>query len=258
MLFRSPVNFNSPYKATNIIDFWKRWHITLNRFFTKYVYIPLGGNRKGEARMYLNLLLVFLLSGLWHGAGWNFIVWGALHGVLYVATRFRQKRFAHSLLNVAEPVGNGDDRHSGNTAVRHTNVRRIFVTFVSRIALFIYVSVAWVYFRAESIGQANQMLVTALRGPVQKVSVQLAECLRPDEFWYVLKVLHLDRMSFSGYIPMAIVLTVGLYLAMVGPNAAQRMEKMKYRAVSVLVFAVLMVWCVLTFSQVSTFLYFNF
>ena len=102
------------------------------------------------------------------------------------------------------------------------------------------------------------MLVTALRGPVQKVSVQLAECLRPDEFWYVLKVLHLDRMSFSGYIPMAIVLTVGLYLAMVGPNAAQRMEKMKYRAVSVLVFAVLMVWCVLTFSQVSTFLYFNF
>ena len=132
------------------------------------------------------------------------------------------------------------------------------MTFVSRIALFIYVSVAWVYFRAESIGQANQMLVTALRGPVQKVSVQLAECMRPDEFWYVLKVLHLDRMSFSGYIPMAIVLTVGLYLAMVGPNAAQRMEKMKYRAVSVLVFAVLMVWCVLTFSQVSTFLYFNF
>ncbi len=253
-----PVNFNSPYKATNIIDFWKRWHITLNRFFTKYVYIPLGGNRKGEARMYLNLLLVFLLSGLWHGAGWNFIIWGALHGVLYVATRFWQKRFAHSLLNVEGQIGNGDNRSLGNTAVRHTNVRRIFVTIVSRIALFIYVSVAWVYFRAESIGQANQMLLTALRGPVQKVSVQLAECLRPDEFWYILKVLHLDRMAYSGYIPMAIVLTVGLYLAMIGPNAAQRMEKMKYRAVSVLIFAVLMVWCVLTFSQVSTFLYFNF
>ena len=146
-------------------------------------------------------------------------------------TRFWQKQFAHSLANV---------------------------TFVSRIALFIYVSVAWVYFRAESIGQANQMLLTAVRGSVQKVSAQLAECLRLDEFWYVLKVLHLDRMAYSGYIPMAVVLAVGLYLAMAGPNAAQRMEKMKYRPVSVAVFAVLMIWCVLTFSQVSTFLYFNF
>lgn len=83
-----PVNFDSPYKATNIVDFWKRWHITLNRFFTKYVYIPLGGNRKGRARMYGNLMIVFVLSGLWHGAGWNYIIWGAMHGVLYVVTRF--------------------------------------------------------------------------------------------------------------------------------------------------------------------------
>lgn len=231
-----PVNFNSPYKATNIIDFWKRWHITLNRFFTKYVYIPLGGNRKGEARMYLNLFLVFLLSGLWHGAGWNFIVWGVLHGVLYVITRFWQKRFGEA------------GKKNGN----------VIVTCVSRILLFVYVSVAWVYFRAESIGQANQMLLTALRGPVQKVSMQLAECLRLDEFWYVLKVLHLDGMSYSVYIPMAVVLAAGLYLAMVGPNAAQRMEKMRYRPVSVAFFAVLTIWCVLTFSQVSTFLYFNF
>ena len=82
-----PVNFDSPYKASNIIEFWKRWHITLNRFLRKYVYIPLGGNRKGTARMYLNLFIVFLVSGIWHGAGWNFVLWGALHGALYLVTR---------------------------------------------------------------------------------------------------------------------------------------------------------------------------
>lgn len=70
-----PANFNEPYKAVNIVDFWKRWHMTLSRFFTKYVYIPLGGNRKGQARMYGNLMIVFLLSGLWHGAGWHYLVW---------------------------------------------------------------------------------------------------------------------------------------------------------------------------------------
>lgn len=242
-----PVNFNSPYKATNIIDFWKRWHITLNRFFMKYVYIPLGGNRKGEMRTYRNLLIVFLLSGLWHGAGWNYIVWGALHGVLYVITRFWQKRFAGM-----------PSKSEAHNSYRKGKSRKLFMTCLSRIMLFVYVSVAWAYFRAESIRQANQMLVTAVKGPVQKVSLELAECFRLDEFWYVIKVLHLDQMAYSRYILMAVILAAGLYFAMAGPNAAQRMERMKYKQVSVIVFAVLAIWCVLTFSQVSTFLYFNF
>jgi alginate O-acetyltransferase complex protein AlgI len=75
-----PVNFNSPYKATSIIDFWRRWHITLSRFLRDYLYIPLGGNRKGVARRYVNLLVTMLLGGVWHGAGWTFVLWGALHG----------------------------------------------------------------------------------------------------------------------------------------------------------------------------------
>ena len=76
-----PINFNSPYKSTNIQEFWKKWHMTLGRFLTNYLYIPLGGNRKGEKRTLLNLLVVFLVSGIWHGAGWNFIIWGMLHGI---------------------------------------------------------------------------------------------------------------------------------------------------------------------------------
>ena len=232
-----PVNFDSPYKAVDIVDFWKRWHITLNRFFTKYVYIPLGGNRKGQGRMYVNLLIVFFLSGLWHGAGWNFIVWGMLHGVLYVATRFWQK----------------------NIRKCDNNVRKtIFTTIMSQILLFIYVSVAWVYFRAADIAQANSLLKAACLGKRQKISQALAECFQLDEFWYIIKVLHLDNYSYSRYILMVLILAVGLYLAMAGKNAAQLAERIRYRAWSAVVIAVLAVWCVLSFSGVSTFLYFNF
>src|SRR6202165_671253 len=78
---RLPVNFRSPYRAISIIEFWRRWHITLSRFLRDYLYIPLGGNRLGEQRRYINLMVTMLLGGLWHGAGWNFLVWGGLHGV---------------------------------------------------------------------------------------------------------------------------------------------------------------------------------
>ena len=82
-----PANFNSPYKSTNIQEFWKRWHMTLGRFMTNYLYIPLGGNRKGEVKTLRNLFIVFLASGIWHGAGWNFIIWGMLHGICIVIHR---------------------------------------------------------------------------------------------------------------------------------------------------------------------------
>ena len=79
-----PDNFDSPYKANNIIDFWRRWHITLSRFLKTYLYIPLGGNRLGEKRRYLNILITMLLGGLWHGAAWTFVFWGFLHGTFLI------------------------------------------------------------------------------------------------------------------------------------------------------------------------------
>ncbi len=81
---RLPINFLSPYQATSIIDFWRRWHITLSRFLRDYLYIPLGGNRHGTARRYVNLSLTMLLGGLWHGASWTFIIWGGLHGLYLI------------------------------------------------------------------------------------------------------------------------------------------------------------------------------
>ena len=266
-----PVNFNSPYKAVNIVDFWKRWHVTLNRFFTKYVYIPQGGNRKGQGRMYLNFLVVFFLSGLWHGAGFHFLAWGMLHGVLYVVTRFWQRHVQHKN---DKCVGN-KRRSGGGTADSKEEKRkpagiesgtvgfagsigRKAMTTVSKIATFLYVSVAWVYFRADNIGQANALLKTAWKGEAKKISPDLAECLQPDEFWYVIKVLHLDNLSFSRYILMFLILAAGLYLSMAGKNAQERVARLKYGPVSAAVLVALAVWCILSFSGVSTFLYFNF
>ncbi len=243
-----PENFRSPYKAVNIVDFWKRWHITLNRFFTKYVYIPLGGNRRGEGRMYLNLLIVFFLSGLWHGAGFHFLVWGMMHGLLYLVTRFWQKR-------IKPAAGAGTNGEAGrNTAGAGHRI----VTVVSQIATFLYVSAAWVYFRAADIGQANSLLGTAFGGEMRMLSRELADCFRVDEFWYVLKVLHLDSLPASPYILMFAIFAVGLYFSMIGKNAAERTARLKYRAGEAAALTVLMVWCILSFSGVSTFLYFNF
>ena len=86
-----PINFNSPYKATSIQDFWRRWHITLSRFLREYIYIPLGGNRKGEFRTCCSLMATFLIGGIWHGAGWTFLFWGFLHGIAIVIHRTWRK-----------------------------------------------------------------------------------------------------------------------------------------------------------------------
>lgn len=91
-----PINFNSPYKALSTKDFWNRWHISLNKFFTKYIYIPLGGSRNGRIRTYTNILIVFLVSGLWHGANWTFILWGGIQGVLIIIDRVLEKIETHT------------------------------------------------------------------------------------------------------------------------------------------------------------------
>lgn len=131
---RLPINFFSPYKSKSIIEFWRRWHITLSRFLRDYLYIPLGGNRKGATRRYLNLFLVMLIGGLWHGAGWTFVVWGALHGI-YLMINHAWHKFS--------PPRTGAERLGGYAAQG--------LTLIAVIA-------AWVFFRAETFGGALSML----------------------------------------------------------------------------------------------------
>ena len=127
-----PINFNSPYKAASIIDFWRRWHITLSNFLRDYLYIPLGGNRKSAFLRYRNLLLTMLLGGLWHGANWTFLLWGMLHGIYLIIN--------HALRHV---LGG-----RSNLALR----------FGGACATFLAVVVAWVFFRATSVGVALDVL----------------------------------------------------------------------------------------------------
>jgi D-alanyl-lipoteichoic acid acyltransferase DltB (MBOAT superfamily) len=130
---RLPVNFDSPYKAGSIIDFWRRWHMTLSAFLRDYLYIPLGGGRAGTARRYLNLMITMLLGGLWHGAAWTFVVWGGLHGV-------------YLLVNHAWRAWRGRDRSGVDAAV----VPRL----AARLLTFAAVVAAWVFFRADSLESA--------------------------------------------------------------------------------------------------------
>jgi alginate O-acetyltransferase complex protein AlgI len=130
---RLPVNFRSPYKAFSIIEFWRRWHITLSRFLRDYLYIPLGGNRFGVGRRYINLMLTMLLGGLWHGAGWTFLIWGGLHG-LYLVVNHRWKDHKHRWPDSA--VG-----RAGAWGLT-----------------FLAVVIAWVFFRARTLAGAREML----------------------------------------------------------------------------------------------------
>ncbi len=123
--FRIPVNFNSPYKARSVADFWRRWHMTLSQWLRDYLYIPMGGNRKGEARQYLSLMITMLICGLWHGQGWTFFLWGCLHGTLLVISNFYKKH------------------------VNIFNFRYMGVLFT-----FCSVALLWVLFRAKNVDQA--------------------------------------------------------------------------------------------------------
>src|SRR4051794_7762064 len=126
-----PLNFNSPYKATSIIDFWRRWHMTLSQFLRDYLYIPLGGNRRGRMLRYVNLMITMLLGGLWHGAAWTFVAWGALHGA-YLCIN-------HAWSNFGPAVG--------PRFARAANLAGFMLTFLA-------VVVGWVFFRADSISSA--------------------------------------------------------------------------------------------------------
>ncbi len=133
-------NFNTPYLATSIKDFWDRWHISLTSWFRDYLYFPLGGSRKGKLRKYVNIMIVFSVSGLWHGAAWHYVVWGMLHGALRVVEEITEK------LRVKV------------TALLQINTMALSYKAFRMVVTFLIVTIAWVFFRAESIGQALDLI----------------------------------------------------------------------------------------------------
>ena len=249
-----PLNFNSPYKATSIIDFWRRWHMTLSRFMLDYLYIPLGGNHKGPVRQYLNLFITMTLGGLWHGAGWTFVLWGSLHGVyLFV-------------------------NHAWRAVCNYLNwgFKGTFYKYGSRLLTFFVVVVAWVIFRADNLEAASRMYEGMMGHngfPINKEWMTKLTRLGPLlADWGMetgILVIQIKRALLYWALPL-------LLACWIFPNTQQIMRKFKpainYRddlgetyliqwkpnriwSLGVLTLAVL---CLLNMTGISEFLYFQF
>ncbi len=223
-----PFNFNSPYKALSIQDFWRRWHITLSRFLRDYIYIPLGGNRKGESRTYLNLFVTFLLGGIWHGAGWTFVFWGFLHGVALMMHR------VWSRAGFALP------------------------TIWAWLVTFLFINTTWVFFRAEEWADAIKVLkgMTGLSGVI----------LAPRLEHYVHALSSREGISFGavtehigGGYEVLLSIVAGFAIIIMLPNSNSYREKtmtLWYILVASLLFAYAVVKSFASSTEV--FLYFNF
>ena len=221
-----PVNFNSPYTAFTITEFWERWHITLTRFFTKYVYIPLGGSRRGAVRTYINILIVFLASGFWHGADWRFVFWGLLHGIFMVITRMFRKVF---------------DR---------------IPKVINRFITFLFVNVAWVFFRAPSFESAITLLRKVFSFRFEVLDYVLRDAFKVTEIKKVFRIIGIEQRF-----PYAIIIcffAVSTYFMMFAKNALERANRFKPSAIKALTTVFLLVWSICTFSGLQEFLYFNF
>lgn len=227
------MNFNSPYKAINIVDFWKRWHMTLTRFFTRYIYIPLGGNRKGEFRTYLNIFIVFLVSGVWHGANWTFIIWGILHGIANIITRFVDKK----------------------TKIYSCNNKIINV--VSWILSFAFINLTWVIFRADSVYSAIDFYKQLFSFNFTPISNDLIRLLCSDGLSLVCYFIPLIGDYISKFAPI-IFMVFALGSSVFLKNTNERISVFKPTLFKSAVTAVILVWCIMSFAGVSSFLYWNF
>ncbi len=246
---RLPLNFNSPYQATNISDFWRRWHMTLSRFLRDYLYIALGGNRRGPARRYANLFMTMLLGGLWHGAGWTYVIWGALHG-FYLIVNHAWKNLVRGR-STAGPIGR----------------------FLAWALTFVAVVVGWVFFRAHDLPSALLILKAMVNGgwslsPFFEQAVEAADLTA----WLGLVGVELPPVALLLAIELALLLIVtrcpntqqlmwvnydGLDSKSVATAPASRLRWLPSgRWAAVMVFAA--TWALLGLSGVSEFLYFQF
>jgi alginate O-acetyltransferase complex protein AlgI len=223
---RLPVNFNSPYKATNIQDFWRRWHMTLSRFMRDYVYIPLGGNRKGGFRAYNNLMATFVLGGLWHGAAWTFVFWGFLHGLALIIQRMWSK------LGIK------------------------LWTWLAWLITFNFINITWVFFRAKEWDDAVKVLGSMF---------SLDDVVLPNILESRLPFLSDLGAKFGGFVAniegdyfTPLWIFSGFVLVLMFKNSIQLLYKFKTSVNYILYTSVLFFIALGGLNEFSEFLYFNF
>lgn len=218
-----PMNFNSPYKALNIQDFWRRWHITLGRFLTQYLYIPLGGSRIGPSRTYINLMIIFLVSGFWHGAGWTFIIWGFLHGFASVIYRW--------------------------WSLRGYSMPKWLAWFIT----FQFVNAAWVFFRAETIPQAIAILKSMIGLGDIELPTRVARVLEPI---FNVNLLPEGPMLYTS--TSVLIIALGLIIATTRKNSFEMLDRFKPTNLNMIFIVLISIVSILQLGKVSEFLYFNF
>ena len=224
---RLPVNFDSPYRSLSIGEFWKRWHITLTTFLRECLYFPLGGSKKGAARTYVNILIIFLVSGFWHGAGWTFLFWGLLHGLAQVAERLL-----------------------GDRLKRVPGLLRWCLTFA-------FVNVAWVFFRAPDFSGALHLLGAALTGVMDRPGSWLLHGVFAKETGAIQMLLPAVK-PWMDLVRAAALYGVGMLVVLLPRNTAAAMEKFRPKGWQGAALAVLTAWAVLSFTGITTFIYSNF
>lgn len=241
-----PINFNSPYKARSIIEFWRCWHMTLSQFLRDYLYIPLGGNRKGSVFRYVNLLVTMVLGGLWHGANWTFIIWGGLHG-LYLCINYLWRHIV--------------EQWPGRSVSKIED-------FVSILITFFAVVFAWVFFRTENLHDALSIIkgmlgMNGITLPVSLASLAKYTDTLPIDIQFIglfngLNVPS-DILSLSFLFSMSFLVIWGL------PNSQQLLDKVRLVSLSKTEWmlagsflGIIFALSVLSFSRVSEFLYFQF
>lgn len=219
---RVPENFRSPYKSLSVIEFWRRWHMSLGVWVRDYVYIPLGGSRKGDLKRTRNVMLAMLFTGLWHGLGWTFVVWGVLHGVMLAV----------------------------NHQWRRTGLR--LPAAVSWGLTFGGVMLGWIVFRAKSLGEAGTIFRSMVGGNGIVLPVRLARYARIFE---VLGIIF--RTGRSSYVNTKMIF-IAVLISILCPNSKEIILRFKPNILWLLVLFMLIVMSFMEFSGVSDFLYFQF
>ena len=222
-----PINFDSPYKALSVRDFWKRWHISLTKFFTKYIYIPLGGSKKGKVLTYVNTLLVFIISGIWHGANWTFILWGLIYGILMVLDRIFEKNES----KIFEPV------------------RWLFT--------FNIINFLWLLFRSDTINMWIQLIKRIISFQNTSISQGLIDNFVMSESKFIQSIFHLDKFAnnIRGFW-LLVYLIISFSVCLIPENNYKNYKSLSF--MSMLFSAILFIWAFICLSGESVFVYFNF
>jgi D-alanyl-lipoteichoic acid acyltransferase DltB (MBOAT superfamily) len=232
-----PQNFNSPYKARNLAEFWRRWHMTLSRFLRDYLYIPLGGNRRGELRRYVNLLVTMILGGLWHGAAWTFVIWGLFHGVGLALQHGWQDFWSKHY--PGRPAG----WPAGLTA------------WGGRVLTMVFVMAGWVFFRSTHLSAAGHLLAAMFGfGRVNDGSPMLVA----PKAWVWLGLLLLAVWGLPNTIEIMGGRPTPAVPAGDKPSGLAGLLQWKMSTTWACIAGLLLALCVLGLSRAGEFLYYNF